>query len=133
MVRAMFHQRLVNLLTSNLRGPTTPLTLAGARILELFQVGVVQGNVAIAVGTLSYAGQLNIDIVSDADVVPDLGLFAQGLADALAELGIENRRPRGLSPPEAQPGVDLSGQQGRAGRRETCGGRTSGAPAPFPE
>lgn len=101
MVRAMFHQRLVNLLTSNLRGPTTPLTLAGARILELFQVGVVQGNVAIAVGTLSYAGQLNIDIVSDADVVPDLGLFAEGLADALAELGIKNRRPRDLSPPEA--------------------------------
>lgn len=97
----MFHQRLVNLLTSNLRGPTAPLALAGARILELFQVGVVQGNVPIAVGTLSYAGQLNIDIVGDVNVVPSLSAFAEGLADALAELGIENRTPRGLSPPEA--------------------------------
>ena len=87
MVRAMFHQRLVNLLTSNLPGPTAPLALAGARILELFQVGVVQGNVAIAVGTLSvYAGQLNIDIVGDTAVVPDLSAFAEGLADALVEL-----------------------------------------------
>lgn len=98
MVRAMFHQRLVNLLTSNLPGPTAPLALAGARILELFQVGVVQGNVAIAVGTLSYAGQLNIDIVGDTAVVPDLSAFAEGLADALVELGIEMRTPRGLSP-----------------------------------
>lgn len=49
----------------------------------------MQGNVSIAAGTLSYAGQVNIDIVSDADVVPDLGLFAEGLADELAELGIE--------------------------------------------
>jgi hypothetical protein len=50
------------------------------------------------VGTLSYAGQLNIDIVGDTAVVPDLSAFAEGLADALVELGIETRTPRGLSP-----------------------------------
>ncbi|HEU4542301.1 MAG TPA: wax ester/triacylglycerol synthase family O-acyltransferase [Jiangellaceae bacterium] len=101
MVRTMFHQRLVNVFTSNLRGPSAPLALAGARVLELFQVGVVQGNVTIAVGTLSYAGQLNINVVGDADAVPDLGAFAEGLADTLVELGIDLQARRGLSPRDA--------------------------------
>jgi diacylglycerol O-acyltransferase len=53
MVRAMFHQRLVNLLESNLAGPATPLYVAGARVLEVFQIGVVQGNITLSVGVLS--------------------------------------------------------------------------------
>jgi diacylglycerol O-acyltransferase len=87
MVRAMSRQRLVNLFTSNLPGPPEPLYLAGARVLELFQAGVVQGNVTVAVGVLSYAGQLNFCILGDADTVPDLKVFADGLSDALAQLG----------------------------------------------
>ena len=87
MVRTMFHQRLVNLLLSNLPGPAMPMYFAGARVLEMFQVGLVQGNIAVSVGVLSYAGQLNFDIVADADAVPDLVVFAQGLSAALAELG----------------------------------------------
>ncbi len=89
MVRAMSRQRMVNLFTSNLPGPPAPLYLAGARVLELFQVGVVQGNVTVGVGVLSYAGQLNFSILGDADAVPDLKAFADGLADALAQLGAQ--------------------------------------------
>jgi hypothetical protein len=36
---------------------------------------------------LSYAGQLNFDIVGDAEACPDLDLFADGLRTTLAELG----------------------------------------------
>lgn len=43
MVRAMSRQRLVNLLVSNLPGPPAPLYFVGAQILELFQIGTVQG------------------------------------------------------------------------------------------
>ena len=89
MVRVMFRQRLVNLLTSNLPGPPIPMYFAGARVLELFQVGVVQGNIALGVGTISYAGRLNFDVIGDADIIPDLELFAEGLADTLRQLGIE--------------------------------------------
>ena len=88
MVHGMFHQRLVNLFTSNLPGPPTHMYLGHARILELFQVGVLQGNVTIAVGVLSYAGQLNFDIVADADACPDVQEFADGLGKALQELGV---------------------------------------------
>ena len=92
MVHAMSRQRLVNLFTSNLPGPPQPLYLAGAQILEIFQAGVVQGNVTVAVGVLSYAGQLNFVIVGDANDVPDLKAFADGLTDTLTQLG--GKRPR---------------------------------------
>jgi diacylglycerol O-acyltransferase len=49
-------------------------------------VGVVQGNVTVAVGVLSYAGQLNFTILGDADAVPDLQAFADGVSDALTQL-----------------------------------------------
>jgi hypothetical protein len=94
MVRAMAHQRLVQLFVSNLPGPPTPLYLAGARVLELFQVGVIQGNVPLGVGVLSYQGQLNFDLVSDADAVPDAAVFAAGLADTLHQLGTGSQQPR---------------------------------------
>ena len=81
MVHAMSHQRLVNLLLSNVPGPARPLWFAGARVRELFQIGVVQGNVPLCVGVLSYAGTLGVEIVSDATLVPDL--FADGMADGL--------------------------------------------------
>jgi diacylglycerol O-acyltransferase len=87
MVRAMFHQRLVNLLESNLPGPPVSVYFAGARVLELFQVGVVQGDITLSIGVLSYAGQLNFDIVADADAAPDLAVFSEGLSDALEQLG----------------------------------------------
>jgi hypothetical protein len=67
--------------------PAPPVYLAGAQVLELFQVGVVQGNVTVAAGVLSYAGQPNFTILGDADAVPDLQAFADGVADALTQLG----------------------------------------------
>jgi hypothetical protein len=88
MVRAMSRQHLVNLLTSDLPGPPGPLFFVGAQALELFQIGVVQGNIAISVGALSYAGQLNFAVVADRDAVPDLAAFAAGMTTALEDLGV---------------------------------------------
>ena len=65
---------------------------AGAKILELFQFGVVQGNVAVQVGALSYAGQLNFDIVTDANLVPDSTVFANGIVEDLERLGAHERK-----------------------------------------
>jgi diacylglycerol O-acyltransferase / wax synthase len=87
-IHVMRHQRLVNLLVSDLPGPTRRLSLAGAPVLELIQVGVVQGNLPLSVGAISYAGQLNIDIVADCDAVPDLDTFAGGVRDVLCQLGV---------------------------------------------
>jgi hypothetical protein len=82
MVRGMKRQRMVNLLMSNLPGPAQPMYF-----LEVFQIGVIQGNVPVSVGVLSYAGQLNFDVRGDAILVPDLAAFANGMADDLHGLG----------------------------------------------
>ena len=87
MIRTMNRQRRINLLMSNLPGPSQPMYFAGAKILEAFQIGVVQGNVAVQVGALSYAGQLNLDIVADANLVPDITVFANGMSEDLERLG----------------------------------------------
>jgi diacylglycerol O-acyltransferase / wax synthase len=87
MIRAMNRQRRVNLIMSNLPGPTQPMYFGGAKILEMFPIGVVQGNVAVQVGALSYAGQLSLDIVADANLVPDLTVFANGMTRDLERLG----------------------------------------------
>jgi hypothetical protein len=87
MVGVMNHQRLVNLLVSNLPGPPARLTFAGAPVLEMFQVGLVHGNLAIGVGVLSYAGQLTFDVVSGAAVIPDVHSFTDGIAETRQDLG----------------------------------------------
>ncbi len=87
MLRLMDHQRLVNLFVSNVIGPPAPRYFAGARIDELFQVGVLQGNVTVGVGVLSYAGRLNASVLGDAATCPDLGAFVRGMELAMEGLG----------------------------------------------
>jgi diacylglycerol O-acyltransferase / wax synthase len=87
----MKRQHLVNLLVSDVPGPRVPLYVAGAKIMEIFQIGAVQGNVTINVGAFSYAGQLNLDVVGDPDALPDLTIFAGGVADTLSQLGALGR------------------------------------------
>ncbi|GAA4288323.1 wax ester/triacylglycerol synthase domain-containing protein [Georgenia daeguensis] len=87
MVAVMRRQRMVNLLLTNLPGPPEPLIFAGAPVLEMFQLGQNQGNLGISVGVLSYAGTLGIDVVADAELVPDVETFAAGLTDTLEALG----------------------------------------------
>jgi diacylglycerol O-acyltransferase / wax synthase len=79
-------QRSVNLVVTNVAGPPLPLYLAGAKLLELFPMMPVMGNLTLVVGVLSYAGQLNLTAVADRDGCPDLGVFAHGVRTALDEL-----------------------------------------------
>jgi len=80
-------QRSVNLVVTNVAGPPVPLYLAGARLLELFPMMPVMGNLTLVVGVLSYAGQLNLTAVADRDGCPDVEVFAQGVRTALEGAG----------------------------------------------
>ena len=55
----------------------------------------MQGNVTVSVGALSYAGQLNLDLVGDPEAVPDLTAFADGISDTLRQLGALDTARRG--------------------------------------
>jgi len=98
MVHILNHQRLINMVLSNMPGPPVPLWFAGAQLEETFQLSLLQGNCAIGVGVLSYAGQLNLDIVADPDIVPDVDVFAAGVAEALEQLGAARVRSARLAP-----------------------------------
>jgi diacylglycerol O-acyltransferase len=77
------HQRFMNLGVTNVPGPPVPLYLAGARLLELFPVVPILGNLTLTVGVFSYAGQLNLTAMADQDTCPDVEVFAQGVRSAL--------------------------------------------------
>jgi diacylglycerol O-acyltransferase / wax synthase len=80
------YQRLVNTYAANVPGPPVPLYFAGARLLEVFPVVPIWGNVSLGVGALSYAGQFNITAVADRAACPDLEVFAQGASRSLGAL-----------------------------------------------
>jgi hypothetical protein len=79
-------QRSVNLVVTNTPGPLVLLYLAGARLLELFPMMPVMGNLTLVVAALSYAGQLNLTAVADHDHCPDLEIFTHGVHTALDDL-----------------------------------------------
>jgi WS/DGAT/MGAT family acyltransferase len=80
----------VNVTTADLPGPTTPLYLAGSRVLEVFPVIPLIGRVSLGVGAMSYAGQFNIAAVGDRDGYPDMAVFVAGVEEELhtLELGV---------------------------------------------
>lgn len=63
-------QRRMNVFATNLRGPSEPLTFLGAPVTDLIPVNAVVGNVAVAFGALSYAGNLTVTVVADPDICP---------------------------------------------------------------
>ncbi len=81
-------QHVVNTYAANVPGPPVPLYFAGARVLEVFPIVPLLGNLSIGVGALSYAGQFNITAVADRETCPDLDVFVEGARrslDALAD------------------------------------------------
>jgi WS/DGAT/MGAT family acyltransferase len=79
-------QRSVNLVVTNVPGPSVPLYLAGSRVLETFPMMPTMGNLTLVVAALSYAGQLNLTATADRDGCPDVEVFARGVRDTLDAL-----------------------------------------------
>jgi diacylglycerol O-acyltransferase / wax synthase len=76
----------VNVETADLPGPPAPRYFSGARVLEVFPLLNLIGNVSLGVGALSYAGQFNIMAVGDADTYPDIDVFTAGARNELSAL-----------------------------------------------
>jgi WS/DGAT/MGAT family acyltransferase len=77
--RYMAHQRSANLWVTNIPGPPVPLYLAGARVLDLFPLVSLLGNLTLSVAVLSYTGQLTLTAVADQDTCPAVEVFAEGV------------------------------------------------------
>lgn len=82
----------VNVTTADLRGPSVPSSLCGARLLEVFPVLPLIGNVSLGVGVLSYAEQFAITVVADRDAYPDVDVFVAGASEDLRTLTAAEQR-----------------------------------------
>jgi len=85
-LRYAARQRFMNIYIANVPGPPIPLYLAGVRLLEVFPVVPIMGNVPLGIGALSYAGQFNITVVADRDACPDAEVFVAGVQASLDQL-----------------------------------------------
>lgn len=78
-------QRLVAFFVTNVRGPSRPLQLAGARLEHAWPITAIQGNVRLGVAAFSYAGHLACAVHADAEVL-DYELLGRALAAELARI-----------------------------------------------
>ncbi len=86
----------VNVATASIPGPQAPRYLAGARMIEVFPLIPLIADEPLGIGALSYAGDLFIGIVADADVCPDIDVLAAGVRAELYALC-------STAPPAVQP------------------------------
>jgi len=80
------HQPLVNVVVTNVPGTPFPLYAHGARMLEVYPIVPLGGNLTVGVAALSYDGQMHIGLYADRDRCPDLQTLADGMRQSFAEM-----------------------------------------------
>lgn len=77
---------LANLVISNVPGSPVALHLAGARVRASFPLSIVTHGLALNITVQSYAGQLDIGVVSDRDAVRNPAVIVRGIERAIQVL-----------------------------------------------
>jgi diacylglycerol O-acyltransferase len=80
------HRPPINLVVSNVPGPTEPLFISGARLLAIYSMGPILENIGLNVTVWSYLDALNFGIVGCDDTMPDVSALAVHVHEALTEL-----------------------------------------------
>jgi len=84
-------QRLVNILVTNLPGPQFALYVVGARLLDVFAITPVAGNVSASFAALSYDGHLDLSVHVDAACWPDLDVLLHGMNATWREMSAQSK------------------------------------------
>jgi diacylglycerol O-acyltransferase len=113
-----------NLTISNVRGPDTPLYVAGARLVSLYPCSIPFHGLALNITAQSYGERLDIGLVACRRAVPDLAALADRLEPALAELAERLGTPAVTSGPSTPklsqaPNLPRSAQDSRSRDRTT--------------
>jgi WS/DGAT/MGAT family acyltransferase len=82
-------QPFVNLIVTNVPGPSVPLYTMGAELLEAFPMVPLAGNLTLGVAVLSYRNALTLGVTADTRTCPDAEVFVAGMEHAFAELGAQ--------------------------------------------
>jgi len=83
---------LANLVVSNFPGPTTPLYLAGARLLTWWPLSIVEHGLGLNVTVQSYAGSLDFGVVAAQSALRDPAAFAGTMRESFDELQLLRKR-----------------------------------------
>ncbi len=84
--RLQAHQRLFNLVVTNVPGPQLPLYVLGRELEALYPMVPLASNTALGIAIMSYNGQLCFGLVGDYDALTDLETLAHELRASIAEL-----------------------------------------------
>jgi diacylglycerol O-acyltransferase / wax synthase len=90
----------MNVLVSNVRGPSRPLSLFGLPICDFYSVGPLDIGMALNITVWSYAGNLNFTVLTCPAQLPDAHAVTAAIQDAFHELqsvlgcGTEDRAAR---------------------------------------
>ena len=85
-VGSAMSRRLSNLVITNVPGPQQALYVEGSRLCETYPVMPLSREQGLAIGLTSYDGKVYFGLNGDREALSDLGLLAQSIEDALAEL-----------------------------------------------
>jgi diacylglycerol O-acyltransferase len=83
---SMHNQNGYNVSVSNLASVPVPVWYLGARLLEFYPIAPLMHHLGIMVTAFSHAGTMFVGIHADADLVPDVDVFATGMAAELTAL-----------------------------------------------
>ena len=100
------HQPFVNVVVTNVPGPSASLYAMGSRMLEAFPIVPIAGNLSVGVAAFSYHGQLGIGILADRQSCPDVATLADGMEESFRVMVRAARAAGRLSrvrPPGRQP------------------------------
>jgi diacylglycerol O-acyltransferase / wax synthase len=125
-VRLVRHQPFFNLIVTNVPGPTSPLYLLGAEMVEAFPIVPLIGNQGLGIAALSYRGNFNLGILSDPEHVSDVDAFCEGCRDTLALLRKPSSRAIGRPPRPVSPERGGRGPEEPTDRQTRPGGRKDG-------
>ncbi len=85
------HQPLFNLVVTNVPGPSDPLHLLGAAMVEAYPFVPLAGNLTFGIAAMSYDNYLSFGILADVLTCPDASVFVGGLQDDLDALSTTTR------------------------------------------
>ncbi|MBV8998051.1 MAG: wax ester/triacylglycerol synthase family O-acyltransferase, partial [Solirubrobacterales bacterium] len=111
--RLQAHQRLFNLVVTNVPGPQFPLYLLGRELEAIYPMVPLAENTALGIAILSYNGQLNFGLVADYDALADVEVLADELYASIEELATAAGVP---TPPAPRGAAERARGPARAAR-----------------
>lgn len=87
LARSLFASRLFNVTITNVPGPQRRLYAFGAPMVDALPLVPLAADHALGIAIVSYEGRLVFGINGDWDALPDIDTVAEGIEEALAQLG----------------------------------------------